>query len=112
MDGPPANPALGTVRARGALDVLQRPAARPALVRCMRRGVVVFMPSREDLGTAHTEPPLDGVTLAPGSRIPPGRQRCRPGAMGGSGISPPCGTRSWCHEGCIAPSASPSLAPL
>ena len=41
--------------------------------------VVVPMPSCEDLGTAHTEPPLDRVTLAPRQpdlartqKVPPG----------------------------------------
>ena len=85
VDGPRARPAVGAVRARGALDVLQGAAARPAPVRGMRREVVVPMPSREDLGTAHTEPPLDQVTLAPRQldsartqKVPPGpdgRQR-------------------------------------
>ena len=47
------------------------------------REVVVPMPSREDLGTAHLDPPLDRVTLAP--RQPPdaaGTQKVPPGPDG------------------------------
>ena len=40
------------------------------------------MPSREDLGTAHTEPPLDGVTLAPRQPDPAWTQNVPPGPDG------------------------------
>ena len=59
-----------------------------------------------------TTPPWTGSPWPPGSRIRPGPSRCRPGPMGGSGISVPCGTWSWSPGGCRAPSASPSPAPL
>ena len=44
------------------------------------------MLSRKDLGTAHTDPTLDRVTLAPRQPDPAWT------SMGGSGISLPCGT--------------------
>ena len=62
VDGPRERPAEGAVRAHGAPDVLQGAASTGA--GHAPREVVVPMPSREDLGTAHTEPPLDRVTLA------------------------------------------------
>ena len=40
------------------------------------------MPSREDLGTAHLDPPLDRVTLAPRQPAPAGTQRVAPGPGG------------------------------
>ena len=40
------------------------------------------MPSREDLGTAHTEPPLDRVTLAPRQPDPAWTQKVPPGPNG------------------------------
>ena len=46
------------------------------------REVAVPMPSREDLGTAHTEPPVDGVTLAPRQPDPPWTQKVPPGPDG------------------------------
>ena len=58
--------------------------------------------------------PRGGASLAAGacrtSRAP--RALSRPGPMGRIGISLPCGTWSWSPEGCRAPSASLSLAPL
>ena len=63
------------------------------------REVVVPMPSRDELGDAHTDPPLDRSPWPPGSRIRPGPSRCRPGPMGGRGISVPCGTWSWSPGG-------------
>ena len=70
------------------------------------------MPSRDELGDAHTDPPWTGSLLPQGSRIWLGPSRCRPGPMGGSGTLVPRGTWSWSPEGCRAPSASPSPAPL
>ena len=46
------------------------------------REVVVPMPSREDLGEAHTDPPLDRVTLAPGQPDPAWTQKVPPGPGG------------------------------
>ena len=77
------------------------------------REVVIPMPSREDLGTAHLDPPPP----CPGH---PGRQAAgaclsagwRPGPTGGSGIFLLCGSWPWRPRGCGPTSASPSLAPL
>ena len=42
------------------------------------------MPSCDELGEAHTDPPpWTGSPWPPGSRIRPGPSRCRPGPMGG-----------------------------
>ena len=46
------------------------------------REVVVPMPSREDLGTAHLDPPLVRVTLAPRQPDPAWAQRVAPGPDG------------------------------
>ena len=46
------------------------------------REVVVPMPSRENLGTAHTEPALDRVTLAPRQPDPACTQKVPPGPDG------------------------------
>ena len=46
------------------------------------REVVVPMASRDDLGEAHTEPPLDRVTLAPRQPDPAWRQKVPPGPNG------------------------------
>ena len=46
------------------------------------REVVVTMPCREDLGTAHLDPPLVRVTLAPRQPVPALTQRVAPGPNG------------------------------
>ena len=113
VDGPRGRPAVGVVRARGALDVLQGAAARPATVRGMRR-MRWSSPCRPARTWAPPtpSPPWTGSPWPQGNRIRPGRSRCRPGLMGGTGISLPCGTWSWSPGGCGARSASPSPAPL
>ena len=46
------------------------------------RGVFVPMPSRDDLGEAHTEPPLDRVTLTARQPDPPWTQKVPLGPHG------------------------------
>ena len=75
VDGPRTRPAVGALRARGALDVLQGPAPRPTPVRGMAR---TRWSSREYLGTAHTELPLDRVNLAPRQPNPAWTQQVQP----------------------------------
>ena len=77
------------------------------------REVVVPMPSCEDLGTAHLDPPPSPGHPRPqaaGSYLDAeGGARAR---LCGNGISLPCGTWPWRPGGCKLPSASPSPPPL
>ena len=111
VDGHQARPAVCAVWGRSALGV--REAARPAPPGGIWRARW-WCPSRPATRWARPTPtpPWTGSPWPPGSRIPPGPSRCRPGRMGGSGTSVPCGTWSWSRGGCRAPSASPSSAPL
>ena len=98
VDGRRARPAVCAVRGRGALDV--REAASPTPPRGMWRARW-WCPCRPatSWATPTPTPPWTGSPWPPGSRIRPGPSRCRPGPMGGSGTSVPCGTWSWSPGG-------------
>ena len=68
--------------------------------------------SREDLGTAHTEPPLDRVTLAPRQPDPAWTQKVPPGPDGRQRHLSAVWDMVLESRGCRAPSASPTPAPL
>ena len=83
VDGPRARPAVGVVRARGALDALQGGTARPAPVRGMRRGRWSSPCRPARTWAPHTpSPPLDRVTLAPRQPDPAWTQKVPPGPDG------------------------------
>ena len=103
----------GSVRSEGSQRSRRSGGSEASTARGhVAREVVVPQPSRDELGEAHNDPPLDRVTLAARQPDPAWTQQVRPGPMGGSGISVPCGTWCWSRGGCRAPSASPSPAPL
>ena len=66
------------VRGRSALDVRQASTARGHVA----REVVVPQPSRDELGDAHNDPPLDRVTLAARQPDPAWTQQVPPGPDG------------------------------
>ena len=66
------------VRGRAALDVSGGSEASTATGH-LAREVVVPMPSRDELGDAHTDPPLDRVTLAARQPDPAWTQQVPPG---------------------------------
>ena len=74
------------------------------------REVVVPQPSRDELGDAHNDPPLDRVTLAARQPDTAWTQQVPPGPDGRQQVQ--CGTWCWSRGGCRAPSTSPFPAPL
>ena len=83
VDGARARPAVRTVRARGAPEVLAGAGSEASSgVGHAPREVIVPMPSRDDLGEAYTEPPLDRVTLAPMQLDPAWTQKVPPPSDG------------------------------
>ena len=78
VDGPRARPPGSARKPPRARDALRGP--QRGQLGC---GVIVPMPSREDLGTAHLNPPWPGSPWPPGSRIRPAwQQRVAPGPDG------------------------------
>ena len=71
--------------------------------------MIVFMPSRDDLGIAHLDPPLARLTLAARQPESAWQQRVVPGPEGRQQPLP-CGSWPWRPRGAGSPSSNPSVS--